>query len=71
MKVVIQFTVDEEAKALSFLLRHSPGTVLPNRTYIVERSVLKVLRDAGIAYQEITPRLSLPAIEEVPVGERI
>ena len=35
MQTIIQMSEAEEAKALSILLRHSPGTVLPNRIYVV------------------------------------
>jgi len=71
MTIVLQFTLDEEAKALPILLRHSPGTVLPDRTYIVETSVVQALRDAGVAFREVSPQLNLPSFEEVPIGERI
>jgi hypothetical protein len=46
MKAVIRFTELEEARALPILLRHSPGSVLSDRTYVVERSVLEALREA-------------------------
>lgn len=71
MSAILQFTVDEEAKALPILLRHSPGTVLPNRTYIVDESVLGVLREAGVEFHEITPTLNLPYVGGTPVGERV
>jgi hypothetical protein len=71
MEVVIRFTESEECKALPILLRHSPGRVLPNRTYVIKRGVLNALNDAGVRYQEVTPRITMPAIEDVSVGERI
>jgi len=33
MKIIIQMSKSEELKALPILLRHSPGTILPQRTY--------------------------------------
>jgi hypothetical protein len=71
MSVILQFTADEEAKALPILLRHSPGTVLPNRTYVVEKLVIEALREGGIVFREISPQLNIPFIEDVPIGERI
>jgi hypothetical protein len=71
MNVIIQFTVDEEAKALPVLLRHSPGTVLPNRTYVVEKSVVQALREAGVQFREVRPQLNLPVVEDLTVRERI
>ena len=71
MSIVLQFTADEEAKALPVLLRHSPGMVLSNRRYVVENSVVQALRDVGIAFREISPQLHMPVFEDVPIGERI
>jgi hypothetical protein len=61
MNVAIQFTSEEEAKALPILLSHSPGTVRSSRTYVVEDSVVEVLHDAGILFVEIAP----PASENI------
>jgi hypothetical protein len=57
MSVVLQFSAEEETKALPILLRHSPGTILPDRTYLVDESLLSVLRDANVTFREATPRL--------------
>jgi hypothetical protein len=71
MNVVIQFTEDEEAKAIPILFRHSPGTILTNRTYVIDTSAAQALRDAGVSYREVQPQLNLPAIEDLSIGERI
>ena len=71
MNIVVQFTVAEEAKAIPILFRHSPGTILPNRTYIIDRSAAEALRDAEVSYREVRPQLNLPAIEDLSIGERI
>jgi hypothetical protein len=71
MNVVVQFTAEEELKAIPVLYRHSPGTVLPNRTYVINVSAANALRDAGVSYREIQPQLDLPVIGERSVGERI
>jgi hypothetical protein len=54
MDKVIQFTELEEAKALPILLRHSPGRVLSGRTYVLDRSAVEALRDAGIQFQDLS-----------------
>ena len=54
MKVVIQLTKDEEAKALPILLRHSPGTVLRNRTYVLNAEAAAELRQAGVQFAEVS-----------------
>jgi hypothetical protein len=71
MSRVLQFTCENEAKALPILLRHSPGTVLTNRTYVVEDAVVGALRQAGIAFREVVPTLNVPVTEGMPIGERI
>jgi hypothetical protein len=44
MKVIIQMSEAEEAKALPILLRDSPGMILPNRIYVVsEEAVVSAL----------------------------
>jgi hypothetical protein len=54
MNVIIQFSKSEELKALPILLRHSPGTILPNRTYILSPESVRALRDSGIKYTEVS-----------------
>lgn len=71
MKVVIQFAEAEEARALPVLLRHSPGTVLPNRTYVISEEAVLKLREAGIEYAELSRESNAPSLEEVGSGERI
>ncbi len=71
MNVVIQFTEAEEAKAIPILFRHSPGTILPNRTYVIDASAAQVLTDAGVQFRVLQPTLNLPIVEDVSVGERI
>jgi hypothetical protein len=71
VNIVVQFSAEEELKALGILLRHSPGTILPNRTYIIETSAAQALRDAGISFRQIQPQLNLPVVEDSSIGERI
>jgi hypothetical protein len=71
MSVVLRFSAEEETKALPILLRHSPGTMLPNRTYVVDETVLAALRDAQISFCEVTPRANSSLLEEAATGERI
>ena len=55
MKMIIQLSEVEEAKALPILLRHSPSTVLPNRIYVVSADAVKKLREAGVQFTERQP----------------
>ena len=69
VKVIVQLCVEEEAKALPILLRHSPGMVLLPRTYVISEDALRALRIAGIRFSELSREAS-PSLEEV-AGERV
>jgi hypothetical protein len=71
MKVVVRFTVKQEAKALPIILRHSAGMVLPERTYILPEAVLKSLRADGIKFTEIGRDAEGSYERGVLSGERI
>jgi len=69
VKVIIQFTRQEEAKALPILLRHFPGMILPDRTYVLEENVVGRLHSAGIQFTQLS-REAASSLEEV-AGERV
>ncbi len=71
MKVVIQLTKIEEAKALPILLRHSPGAVLQNRTYVLYTQAAIELRQAGIQFTELSRESNAPSLEGAGSGERV
>jgi len=70
MDLVIRLTKPEELKAIPVLLRHSPGTVLPNGTYIISSAAAKALRAAGIVFQEVSRLTDAPSTGGLS-GERI
>lgn len=70
MKVVIRLTKREEAKALPILLRHSPGMILPDRTYVLGFEAVQALRAADVKYTELTSDAYAPDLEGVGAGER-
>jgi hypothetical protein len=69
MKVIIHLTKEEETNALPLLLRHSPGMVLPNRTYVLSEDAVRVLRKAGIGFSELGRETLAPSLEEVVGGQ--
>jgi hypothetical protein len=71
MNVAVQLTEEEEAKALPILLRHSPGMILPNRTYLVSREAMGQLQHAGVQFIVLSRNSAVPSLEEVASGERI
>jgi hypothetical protein len=62
MKVVIRLSKRAELKALPIIFRHSPGMVLPGRTYVLEAEAVRVLREAGIAFTEVCRDGILPQL---------
>jgi hypothetical protein len=71
MNMIIQLSEVEEVKALPILLRHSPGTVLPNRIYVVSEDAAKQLRDAGVEFTALSRVSNAPTLEGAGLGERI
>ena len=71
MKVVIQLSKREEAKALPILLRHSPGAILPGRKYVIEEAAARALSEAGIRFTELSREDAAPSLDGVGTGERI
>jgi hypothetical protein len=71
MKIVIQVAAKDKAKAWAVLVRHSPGTALPNRTFIVSEDAARALREAGIRFQEVSREPGEPTAGGVMSGERI
>jgi hypothetical protein len=71
MKVVIRLTSREELKALPILLRHSPGMVLPDRTYVISEEAAQALRTAGVKFTELGREADAPGLEGAVPGERI
>jgi hypothetical protein len=71
MQTIIQLSEAEEARALPILLRHSPGTVLPNRLYVISQDTAKKLREAGVQFTELSRESNDSPIDGVGSGERI
>ena len=70
MKIIIQLSREEEAKTLPILLRHSPGMIFPERTYVLGEQVAGLLRNAGVRFTQSSREAFAPCLEEV-AGERV
>jgi hypothetical protein len=68
MKIVIQVSPRDSARAWSLLVRHSPGVALPDRVFVVSEEAVRVLRAAGIRFSELSREAS---VSGVAAGERI
>jgi hypothetical protein len=71
IKVVIQFTEQEEARALPILLRRASGTILPNRTYVLDEEAVGELRKSDIRFLTLSQESHAPGLEGVGAGERV
>ncbi len=60
MKVVIRLSAREERNALPILLRHSPGMMLPGRTYVIDVEAAGALRDAGVRFTVVCSEANPP-----------
>ena len=71
MRVVIQVAKKDRAKAWGILVRHSAGTALPDRTFIVSEEAVKALRAEGVKLKEILREPGEPTDYGAIAGERI
>lgn len=71
MKVVIRVSDEDRARAWGLLVRHSPGTALPNNLFIISEAAARALRRAGITFAEISREGLSAGPPGVPAGERI
>jgi hypothetical protein len=71
VKVIIQLSQSEELKALPILVRHSPGTALPERTYVLSEEAIRALAEAGVAFTELSREGTPPELAGPDSGERI
>ena len=71
MTAVIRLSPAEELKAIPILLRHSSGSILPDRTYVISESAVRALRAAGVRFTELIRESSMPMLEGVATCERI
>lgn len=71
MKTVIRLSATEELKAIPILLRHSPGSILADRTYVISEAAAHALRQAGVHFSELSRESNIPVRECVGAYERI
>jgi len=71
MTVVIRVADKDRARAWAFLVRHSPGTALPDNTFIISEAAARDMRRAGIDFTEVSRDELHPESGGVLAGERI
>jgi hypothetical protein len=71
MKIVIRMTPQQEERALPILLRHSPGMIVQDGTYILSQEAVETLRNRGVKFTEVTRDEEPLTAAEVSAGERI
>jgi hypothetical protein len=70
-KHAIRFSKKEEARALPILLRHSPGMVLRDRTYVLSSEAVTAIREAGIQFEELSTEGDAPSLTGAANGARV
>ncbi|HEV3142953.1 MAG TPA: hypothetical protein VGZ47_03615 [Gemmataceae bacterium] len=68
MKVVVQVSAKDSAKAWGVLVRHSPGMALRDRTFIISEDAWRDLVQAGVKAKLISRE---SVITEDAVSERV
>lgn len=71
MNVVIRVSDQDQARAWGFLVRHSPGTALPNGTFIISEEAARGLRRSGVDFTEISRDEPGVGVAREAAGERI
>lgn len=69
--VVIRMSARQELRALPILLRHSSGTILPERTYVISEEAEAALRQAGIKFTVLGTGANAPTLKGASSGERV
>jgi len=54
MRIVIQVSAADDAKAWDLLQRHSPGVALLQRRFVVSEAAARALREANIRFVELS-----------------
>jgi hypothetical protein len=71
MKVVIQVSAEDRARVWGVLVRHSPGTALPNGVFLISEDAARALRRARVNFTEVSREAVGFAPGGVLAGERI
>jgi hypothetical protein len=71
MRFIIRVAAKDEDKAWGLLVRHSPGTALPNRTFILSEDAVRALHDSGIKFTVISKEPGSPTAGGKVGGKRI
>ena len=54
MRIRIQVSAADDAKAWGILIRHSVGEAYPNRTFVISEKAADTLREAGVEFVELS-----------------
>ena len=71
MRIRIQVSEADDAKAWGILIRHSVGEAYPNRTFVISEQAADALRQAGIQFIELSREQGTAGVPGVASGERV
>ena len=69
--LVVQIAAAHSAKAWGILVRHSAGTALPKRTFVVSETAVRALRAARVKFSIISRNGSNGQVKEARARERV
>jgi hypothetical protein len=53
MRVIVKVSSTDATRAWDLLVRHSSGTALPDRTFIISEAAARARRKEGIRFKEV------------------
>jgi hypothetical protein len=71
MRIRIQVSAGDDARAWGILIRHSVGEAYPNRTYVISEQAADALRQARIDFVELSREEGIAGVPGVTSGERV
>jgi hypothetical protein len=71
MTVVIRLSGRAELRALPILMRHSPGTVLPGRIYVIREEAAHALKQAGAPFTVVCREAMAPELNQGGSASRV
>ena len=71
MRIRIQVSAADDAKAWGILIRHSVGEAYPNRTFVISEKAADTLREAGVDFVELSREEGIVGVPGVASRERV
>jgi hypothetical protein len=71
MRIRVQVSAADDARAWAILIRHSVGEAYPDRTFVISEQAADALRRAGIDFVELSREEGNAKLPGVASAERV